>query len=93
MVLQNCAPTDFSAAFGAQESFLNRKQANYSFPAQRHQQRGFFGWDLGFTVTTPRVSFAGSGAIGYDSTAVGQDIDESGNAIGEVATNTQGGLM
>jgi hypothetical protein len=50
------------------------------------------GWDLGVTVTTPRVSFAGSGGIGYDSTAVGQDIDESGNAITEVATNTQGGL-
>ena len=50
------------------------------------------GWDLGLTVTTPRVSFAGSGGIGYDSTAVGQDIDRNGNAITEVATNTQSGL-
>lgn len=50
------------------------------------------GWDLGVTVTTPRVSFAGSGATGFDSTVVGQDIDENGNAITEVATNTQGGL-
>ena len=43
-------------------------------------------------VTTPRLSFAGSGATGFDSTVVGQDIDENGNAIAEVATNTQGGL-
>lgn len=50
------------------------------------------GWDLGITVTTPRLSFAGTGDTGFDSTAVGQDIDESGNAITEVATNTQGGL-
>ena len=50
------------------------------------------GWGFGVTVTTPRVSFAGSGATGFDSTAVGQDIDGNGNAITEVATNTQGGL-
>jgi hypothetical protein len=49
-------------------------------------------WDLGLTVTTPRVSFAGSGLVGYDSSAAGQDINNSGDAIGEVATNTQGGL-
>lgn len=52
----------------------------------------FEGWDLGVTVTTPRVSFAGSGATGFDSTAVGQDIDRTGNAITAVATNTQTGL-
>ena len=50
------------------------------------------GWDLGITLTTPRVSFAGTGATGFDATAVGQDIDENGNAIAEVATNTQGDL-
>lgn len=50
------------------------------------------GWDLGVTVTTPRVSLAGTGATGFDATAVGQDIDENGNAITEVATNTQGDL-
>lgn len=50
------------------------------------------GWDLGVTVTTPRVSFAGSGTTAFDSTVVGQDIDENGNAITEVATDTQGGL-
>ncbi len=52
----------------------------------------FEGWDLGITVTTPRLSFAGSGDTGFDSTAVGQDIDRNGNAITEVATNTQNGL-
>ena len=50
------------------------------------------GWDLGVTVTTPRLSFGGSGSTGFDSTVVGQDIDENGNAIAEVATNTQNGL-
>ena len=52
----------------------------------------FEGWDLGVTVTTPRLSFAGSGATGFDSTAVGQDINRDGSAITEVATNTQTGL-
>jgi hypothetical protein len=52
----------------------------------------FEGWDLGITVTTPRLSFAGSGGTGFDSTAVGQDIDGDGSAITEVATNTQTGL-
>ena len=47
---------------------------------------------MGITVTTPRLSFAGSGDTGFDSTAVGQDIDRNGNAITEVATNTQNGL-
>ncbi len=52
----------------------------------------FEGWDLGVTVTTPRVGLAGSGGTGYDSTAVGQDINQSGDAITEVATNTQTGI-
>ncbi len=52
----------------------------------------FEGWDLGVTMTTPRLSFAGSGGTGFDSTAVGQDINRNGNAITEVATNTQNGL-
>ena len=52
----------------------------------------FEGWDLGVTVTTPRVGFAGSGGTGYDSTAVGQDINQSGDALTEVATNTQMGI-
>jgi hypothetical protein len=52
----------------------------------------FEGWDLGVTITTPRLSFAGSGGTAFDSTAVGQDIDRNGDAITEVATNTQFGL-
>ena len=52
----------------------------------------FEGWDLGVTVTTPRVGFAGSGGTGYDSTAVGQDINQNGEPITEVATNTQMGI-
>lgn len=52
----------------------------------------FEGWDLGVTVTTPRVGIAGSGTTGFDSTAVGQDINQSGDAITEVATNTQTGI-
>jgi long-subunit fatty acid transport protein len=40
------------------------------------------GWDLGVTVTTPRISFAGGGATGFDQTAAGPGIDE-------LATNTQ----
>jgi hypothetical protein len=46
-------------------------------------------WRLGVTVTTPSIGLFGRGETSYDHTFVGQAVDENGNPLTDIATNTQ----
>ena len=47
------------------------------------------GWLVGLTATTSNLKVYGSGAIGYDETVVGQDLDNDGNTASQVITGYQ----
>ena len=49
-------------------------------------------WQLGATVTTPGVSLGGDGSSGLDRTVVGQDLDQNGMAVSQVASGFQDGV-
>jgi hypothetical protein len=46
-------------------------------------------WRVGVTVTTPSIGLFGQGETSYDHTFVGQTVDENGNPLTDIATNTQ----
>lgn len=46
-------------------------------------------WRVGVTVTTPSIGLFGQGETSYDHTLVGQTVDENGNPLTDIATNTQ----
>ncbi len=49
-------------------------------------------WKLGLTVTTPSLGLFGWGSTGLDRSAVGQDVDQDGSALTEIATDFQDDL-
>jgi hypothetical protein len=49
-------------------------------------------WKLGFTLTTPSLGLFGSGDTGIDASAIGQDIDQDGSAVTQIATDFQEGV-
>jgi hypothetical protein len=50
---------------------------------------GWERWGLGLTVTTPSLGLFGNGWTGIDRSAVGQDADEDGNELTQIATDFQ----
>jgi hypothetical protein len=46
-------------------------------------------WKLGLTVTTPSLGLFGWGSSGFDRSAVGQDVDQDGSEVTEIATDFQ----